>query len=555
MNNEVLHIYLRVSTHTQLTDGTGLESQKESGERLSNQLGFTPRIWNEGDASSSKDDLENRPVILELLDSIERGEVKHLYVFNPDRLSRNQQTWGFIRYKLSTNNVLLYTGNNPSPIDLSDFTQDLLLGILGEISSYENKLRRKRLTLGKVKRVKEGGWMGGPPPYGYQNVNGKLKVHPYEKKWVKVIFEEYNSGKTPNDIRDILLKNGVRTRRGNPIWSLGSIRSLIQNTHYSGSYQFKDSDSGEIIVCYCDPIISQKLYKSVTKSFLERSYKQKGRIKESAQKNDYLVKEYLECSHCGGSFGSRKNKIQYYDHYYCRSKEKQWTNKGDELPCKDRVRSIRIPVTDDIVWKSLVEVISTSHLFKETIKTDIMRSHNTYHNSEEDIKKSKKRILKLKKELDEIMKTSASTEAMKLLKQKSEVEVQQILGVLEEARVEKQSIIEDLQNQINDVGDSSKWVDWVKMFGDKIDVLKSSTFSFDDKRVLVDQLIDKIVVSSEDKSNHKLKIYFKFPYVEDGFKWKFKKDKKGKSIKDGYELINGKKIFTTTFISSSKKKV
>ena len=86
MNNEVLHIYLRVSTHTQLTDGTGLESQKESGERLSNQLGFTPRIWNEGDASSSKDDLENRPVILELLDSIERGEVKHLYVFNPDRL-------------------------------------------------------------------------------------------------------------------------------------------------------------------------------------------------------------------------------------------------------------------------------------------------------------------------------------------------------------------------------------------------------------------------------------------------------------------------------------
>jgi len=183
-----------------------------------------------------------------------------------------------------------------------------------------------------------------------------------------------------------------------------------------------------------------------------------------------------------------------------------------------------------------------------------MNTHNTYHNSAEDIKKSKKRILKLKKELDEIMKVSATTEAMKLLKQKSEEEVQQILSVLDEARIEKQSTIEELQNQINDVGDSSKWVDWVKMFGDKIYELKSSTFSFEDKRVLIDQLIDKIVVSSEDKINHKLKVYFKFPYVKDGFKWKFKKDKKGKYIKDGYELINGKKLYTTTFISNLKKK-
>ena len=65
------------------------------------------------------------------------------------------------------------------------------------------------------------------------------------------------------------------------------------------------------------------------------------------------------------------------------------------------------------------------------------------------------------------MKVSATTEAMKLLKQKSKEEVQQILSVLDEARIEKQSTIEELQNLINDVGDSSKWVDWVKTFGDR----------------------------------------------------------------------------------------
>jgi DNA invertase Pin-like site-specific DNA recombinase len=97
MENE-LHIYLRVSSHTQLSDGFGIETQRDSGETLSKGLRLKPIIWNEGDASSSKDDLDNRPVIVELLDAIDRGEVKHLYVFNTDRLSRNQQTWG---YKIS----------------------------------------------------------------------------------------------------------------------------------------------------------------------------------------------------------------------------------------------------------------------------------------------------------------------------------------------------------------------------------------------------------------------------------------------------------------------
>jgi len=554
MENE-LHIYLRVSSHTQLSDGFGIETQRDSGETLSKGLRLKPIIWNEGDASSSKDDLDNRPVIVELLDAIDRGEVKHLYVFNTDRLSRNQQTWGFIRYKLSSNGVLLYTGNNPSPIDLSDMTQDLLLGILGEISSYDNKLRRKRLTLGKVKRVKEGGWMGGPPPYGYHNVEGKLKPQPYERKWVKTIFELYVDGKSTNEIRDILFQNGVRTRRGNPTWSLGSIRSVLTNSHYSGSYQYKDKDTGEVIVCYCESLISQRLYKKASKLFEERSYKQKGRIKEGQQKHSYLVKEYLTCGHCGSSFGARRNKIQYYDHYYCRSKENEWNDGKKGLPCKDRVRSIRIPTTDELVWNSIVDVVSKSHLFKETIKNDIIEKYPTYQKSVDDIKKTKKRITKLKKELEEITKISASTEAMKLLKQKSENEVQQILGVLDEARMEKQSQLEQLSNRINDVGDNSKWVDWVKMFGEKVDEWKSSTFNFEDKRTLLDKLVKKVVVVSEDKTNHRLDIHFRFPYVEDQFNWKFKKSSKGKYVKDGYELIDGKNIYTTTFITNSKKKI
>ena len=96
---ETLHIYTRVSTTAQEEGGTSLETQKELGIKRAKSLGFKHRVWNEGGQSSSHDDLENRPVLVELLSLIDEGEVKHLYVFNTDRLSRNQKTWGMIRYK------------------------------------------------------------------------------------------------------------------------------------------------------------------------------------------------------------------------------------------------------------------------------------------------------------------------------------------------------------------------------------------------------------------------------------------------------------------------
>jgi len=551
-----LHIYLRVSTETQSSDGFGLDVQKDWGMELSNQLKMEPIFWNEGSASSSNDSLDKRPVIVDLLDHIERGEIRHLYVFNTDRLSRNIQTWGLIRYKILTNNVLLYTGRNPQPIDLSDDQQNLLMGMLGEIAQYENNLRKKRLVAGKLKKIKEGGWMGGPPPFGYHNVNGDLKPHPYEKKWVNFIFEEYSKGKTTNEIRNLLLENGVKTRRGNAIWSLGSIRSLLNNTHYNGSYTVKDRSNDETIICNCDPIVPAELYKKVRKDFSERSYKAKGRIKEGQQKHNYLVKEFLRCGHCGSVMGARRNKIQYYNHYYCRGSETRWTKgQNKTLKCKDRVRSIDIDQTDKIVWETVLDVLGKSHLFKETIKQEIMGMYKTHHNSEDEIKVIKRKIRKTKKELDDIVKMSSQTEAMGLLKSKSELEVKQILSVLDEAKVEKRSELEKLQNSLMNVSDQSQWVDWVKEFGDRIESWKSDDFDFDQRKTLLNQFVKSIDVISEDKTSHRLKINFNVPYINDRFEWKFKKDKSKQWVKDGYELFDGDDEFITKSIISQKSQL
>ena len=92
-----LHIYTRVSTRIQDTDGTSLDTQKKIGITKSEEMGFGHKIWNEGGASSHHEDLENRPVLMKLLSEVESGSVKHLFVFNNDRLSRNEITQQTIR--------------------------------------------------------------------------------------------------------------------------------------------------------------------------------------------------------------------------------------------------------------------------------------------------------------------------------------------------------------------------------------------------------------------------------------------------------------------------
>ena len=75
-----LHIYTRVSTVVQETDGTSLDTQQELGIKKAKELGFKPKVWNEGAASSHHEDLVNRPVLSQLLGEIENGVIKHLFV-------------------------------------------------------------------------------------------------------------------------------------------------------------------------------------------------------------------------------------------------------------------------------------------------------------------------------------------------------------------------------------------------------------------------------------------------------------------------------------------
>lgn len=543
---EVLHIYTRVSTSSQEEEGTSLETQLELGVQRAEKLGMDHKVWNEGGRSSSKDDLSNRPVLTDLLQHVDDGEVQHLYVWNTDRLSRNLNTWGMIRFKLIKNDVTLHTPTGKQV--LSDPQTNLLLGILSEISQYDNQLRTERFRLGKLKRIRQGGWMGGPPPYGYSLDNSTLIPNEYEQTWVKFIFECYKNGKSVDEIRTQLLKNGVVTRRGKPVWSHGSIDKLLTNSHYEGYYTYTDKKSGDTLRIVCPPLLDPTLIKSVRDLRERRSYGKVGnrRTKTSNQKYSYLLTGLLVCGHCGSLYGGNHKKTQT-SYYSCLQKTHKFKTKyTDKYVVCGSNRNIRIDKTDEVVWNAVVDVISKSHIFKETIKIELL-GKNSYKKSSSEIKKLENRQKKLKKEIDDVTDSIVNSESLVLIGKRDKVEVQKIVKNLEKHRLNLESEIEEISQSLIDDQQQRRWVDWVKEFGNRIDRLSDPDFEIEDRKKFLEGVVNRVVVKDLDVREHELKIEFRLPYVGDRLKYN---DPSKKS--DGYSIRNGRK--TKTLVSNLLKK-
>ena len=162
---ERLHIYTRVSTSTQV-DGTSLEVQKDNGIELSKKLGMDYKIHNEGSKSGSGDDLDGRPILSNLMTMVRGGEVKHIFVYEFSRLSRNTVISSIITEDFRKYGVKIHLMNGD--YDLSSPIDEMVSTILNSVSRYERQTIIIRSKLGLRKSYEKGKITGQIPPLGYK---------------------------------------------------------------------------------------------------------------------------------------------------------------------------------------------------------------------------------------------------------------------------------------------------------------------------------------------------------------------------------------------------
>lgn len=183
------YIYTRVSTAAQ-TEGYSLEAQQERLRQYAEYKNL--EIAGEYcDAGKSGKSILGRPAFMEMMDDIAsgKGQISYVLVFKLSRFGRNAaDVLKSIQTLLDYDVDLVCVEDS---IDSSTQGGRLTLAILSAVAEIERENIRVQFMAGRLQKMMEGGWAGGPAPFGYRNKNGKLTVEPGEAEIVRLIYAKY----------------------------------------------------------------------------------------------------------------------------------------------------------------------------------------------------------------------------------------------------------------------------------------------------------------------------------------------------------------------------
>jgi site-specific DNA recombinase len=561
---EKLAVLLRVSSLPQERDGGGLELQRKMGKKMGEMLGLDVVEFNEGSQSSFNVDITGRPVLIELLNDIQKKDgIRKVWVFNTDRLGRQQSSTLPIVKVFIDNGVELYVGESPKPYDFSNIVDKLHLNILSAISQYDNELRRLRSVFGKRNSLKnKNTYVGGTPPFGYFPKNKHLYVSDKESKYVKKMFEMYKDGKSPMEIKFYLDKqNEIEPRRRGKGWNIGTVLTMLKNPLYKGvqTWNWKEKlPNGEhkiieTIELNVPRIVSDELWNKVQERIRDNYH-----LKLDGSPNKSLLKGLLICPKCKLKLGHRFKKN---NHYYGKCSEVNWRRTDNKLDTKNCVlkKSVLMEHLDEKVVKEVSNVFANSltilDTYKQSLSTQLLED-------EERIKKEvdglKRKIRVKQRELKQVEQEEVMVEFDVRLKKIPKTKGKQLLKRFGNYRIELNDEIEKLINTLHSYDTTKGWVNYVSKVNEEIEQFRK--YGLKQKRDFLKKLINRIFVEyvPQNKS-HKITIEFNSPIVGDELMVTGIKNvgtKTNENYQFSYKIVGGTNILETEmkYVSPHTKK-
>lgn len=193
------YIYTRVSTAVQV-DGFSLDAQKE---RLYEHADYRDlEIAGEYcDAGKSGKSIKGRPSFQQMMEDVIRQKdgISFVLVFKLSRFGRNAAD--VLKSMQTLNDFGVDLVSVDDSIDSSTQGGRLTLAILSAVAEIERDNIRDQFMAGRIQKLREGKWVGGPIPYGYRMIGEKMTTDPYEAGMVRKIFDLY--------VEDDLMMTGI----------------------------------------------------------------------------------------------------------------------------------------------------------------------------------------------------------------------------------------------------------------------------------------------------------------------------------------------------------
>ena len=261
-------IYTRKSTDERLErDYNSLESQRDicaAYVRSQRHKGWVEVSERYDDPARSGGTLE-RPGLERLMDAVERGTVDVIVIYKIDRLTRS--LGDFVRLMDLFDRFGVSFVSVTQNFDTSDSMGRLVLNILLTFAQFEREMAADRVREKILAMKRRGKWTGGPPPYGYDVVDGRLVVNPAEACQVRHVFERFLALGSYVALKRELQAAGMRTKRwinrkgvetGGGVISSGMVYNMLASRFYVGEVPHYDRGyPGEH-----EPIVERKVWEA-----------------------------------------------------------------------------------------------------------------------------------------------------------------------------------------------------------------------------------------------------------------------------------------------------
>jgi site-specific DNA recombinase len=334
-NNNKEKIKMRCAIYTRKSSDEGLEQEFNSldAQRLSAENyiasqaneGWTlvPTQYNDGGYSGGN--LE-RPALKRLLQDIKDQKIDCIVVYKIDRLTRSLLDFSKI-IELLDEHKCSFVAVTQS-FNTSNSMGRLMLNVLLSFAQYERELTSERIRDKFEASSKQGIWMGGIPPLGFDPKDRKLEINEEEAKIVKLIYQSFIETESVTETVRAVNSLGHRTKiwqstsgklyHGNS-FSKNGIRHILQNPVYAGKVTHK----GKVYDGQHKPIIKPETWEKTQGIFTTRGESvSKSTTRVSAPP---LLKGIFFCGCCGASmtptYSMKKNGAKYR-YYLCSSRHR-----------------------------------------------------------------------------------------------------------------------------------------------------------------------------------------------------------------------------------------
>ncbi len=499
-------IYARVSTTRQARAqkiDQQVERLKAYVERKGWKLEGNQLYLDEGYSGASL----NRPGLDALRDAAAMAEFEVVLITVPDRLARNYVHQVLLIEELQGCGCRVEFVERPMSQDPND---QLLLQIRGAVAEYERTLIAERMRRGRLAKLRAGQllpWVR--VPFGYHTDPqhprdpAGLRIDEYEAAIVRQMFAWYlEPGATLGSIARRLIERGILTPTGKSSWSRSTIRGILKNLAYAGNahgncthlvparkrksplapvgsgVSCKRRPEEEWISVSVPTIVSQEIFGLVQEK-LSRNQKCAPRNNKSHR---YLLRSLVGCGLCEQGSNARTT-WDGRSYYVCRG--------HNAVVPEHRCRTRHVPAAqlEELVWEDLCKVL----IHPEHITNALGRAYGGEWVPQE-----------LKARLKTVGKAITQLE-----RQKRRLLDAYVGGVLELPEFERKRKELDgrseallaqkrqLEASANERIELAKIADSIERFCKQVrSGLANATF--EQKRALVELLIDQVVVTNEE---------------------------------------------------------